>query len=277
MAAPPTGPCELWVTPEELEECPERLPQGYTQDDLLVAATLASQNLYRFSGRQYGGQCTDHVRPCVGINTATNGQIILTWLVPRGFPYPTLPVHTTDGWQNIGCSGAGCWVPCVFLPGPVSDITEVRVDGQVLTKGTDYKVSGYSQLCRTDGQLWPIGQDMTKELTEDGTFYVEWTRGKPIDIVQKRMAREYALQRIIHLLCTKMATCDVSNEGVVTLSADGVSAAFDSFTELAAAGKTGIKLVDEWLGSVNPYGRKRRAIVGRADAHSRHGRKWTTP
>lgn len=278
MAAPTQGPCTLWTTAADLEECPEQIPAAATADDIALAAQLASQLLWRYSGRQFGGLCQSVYRPCAGVNCGMDGGFLggagYWWYGAFGGCWPAIPVHGLDGWRNLPCGNGGCWLPCVHLAGPVSEIQQVLVDGVALPS-TAYKVSGFQQLCRVDGDQWPAGQDMALPATEPGTFQVTYLRGTPPDEVASRMARIFALRLLPEIICGAGDSCRSIDEGITSISADGVSISYGDVGAMSAQGLTGIPVVDRWLRAVNPYGRKRRARIGRADNPARHGRVWT--
>lgn len=280
------GPCEAWVTASDLQDCANQIPAGADACDLQLAAQLATENLWRFSGRQFGGLCIDRIRPCIGLNCGYDGVISVDsgygytgWAGGRGgVGYPSVPYRRNGEWFNAaGCAGGRCLLPCITLPGPVHSVNQVIVDGLVLDP-SQYKVSGYRQLCRTDGDKWPCHQDLALESTEVGTFEVTWTRGTPVPETAKRMARIYALRRLPWLVCDAEACGSVTAEQVAAMSADGVVTDFmqQSGDTPALFMRTGIRIVDEWLGSVNPKKRRRRARIGRADNSARMSRKFTS-
>jgi len=283
VSAPPKGPCQPWTTPEEIKACcgTKQVRPGVVVDDLpdadlLVTAQFAGDDLYRKAGRQYAGNCPDTIRPCVGINCGLDGVLYLAGIGTGGrYGYPSIPTRFDRGWQNISCANGRCFLPCVTLPAPVTSIEEVLVDGEVLPP-TSYEVFGFQKLCRTDGQLWPCGQDMTRPPTEHGTFQVTFTRGNPVDEVARRMASIYACQIVLPMLC-EAGICGTDDlDGVQTITQDGVTVNFGDIEDnVFDKRRTGIGIVDRWLASVNPDGRKRPAIVGRADDPQRRGRKAT--
>jgi hypothetical protein len=269
------GPCETWVTASDLQDCAAQLPAGAEACDLQLAAQYATENLWRFSGRQYGGLCVDRVRPCIGVNCLYDGVVTLDGL-SNGYrySYPSIPTRRSGEWRNIPlCAGGRCHLPCIVLPGPVHSILQVLVDGVVLDPSR-YEIAGHRQLCRTDGDKWPCHQDMSLDATETGTFEVTWTRGTPVPDVAKRMARIYALRRLLPMIC-EANDCNPAAENVEIMSADGVTVDFLDTNDETRHMRTGIPVVDEWLNSVNPYKRTRRARVYRADNPARASRKFT--
>lgn len=74
-----------------------------------------------------------------------------------------------------GCSC--CNLPGILLVGPEPNVTEVKVDGVVLTAGTDYKIVDDVYLVRTEPRHWPGCQDPLADDTEKGTFSVTYEHG----------------------------------------------------------------------------------------------------
>jgi hypothetical protein len=273
----PKGPCQLWTTVEAVRACAPAVPDDVTDEQVELAVMLASQNLYRFAGRQYGGLCQDSVRPCVGVNCGMDGVVSLGAGALSGFRYhyPSLPQRLGREWENVSlCAGQKCMLPCVVLPGPVVSIDEVLVDGAVVDPSA-YEISGYRKLCRTDGGKWPCGQDMSLPTTSVGTMQVDWTRGTPVDVVASQMATIYARRRLLPLICETGACGDVTDEGIDLMSADGVTTDFYDTNDPAGFMRTGIRIVDEWLDGINPKRRTRRMRIGRADNPARASRKFT--
>lgn len=83
-----------------------------------------------------------------------------------------------------GCSCCGC--EAVILPGPVSDITEILVDG-VAVDPTSYELHEGSHLIRTDGS-WPAGGGPAS----DERFVVTYEMGSPVPTMVRDAAIELA-------------------------------------------------------------------------------------
>lgn len=154
--------------------------------DLTDSIQFASEILYRLSGRQFSGLCERTLRPCMGDNCGCRTDAAWGALAASGWhwamwPYPSSPMRLgggSSGWTNcwgcgedIGgngsfdagglCAGA-CDLPCVTLPAPISEVTEVVINGEVLDPSA-YKVEAYRRLCRVDGGHWPCSNNLRGE------------------------------------------------------------------------------------------------------------------
>jgi hypothetical protein len=267
MAAPPSGICDVWTTPEELEGCPADCDlTQYTDEQVDQAIVYASNLLYRLSGRQWPGVCEDTVNPCLFVSCWPDGRV---WL--DGWTPPYVPYRTREGWRNAFCGGC-CHLHCLTLPGPIVEIVEVVVDSVVLDPSA-YRVRGWGSVCRTDGERWPVGTDPS-----DDSFYFIWNRGVAVPDDGRLMASILACARLPDIACNDDCTGDTG--GLESISADGVVRNFADLTNSSgpmagAQGLTGIRIVDEWIRSVNPHGRARPAALVDALSPMRHAAKWT--
>ncbi len=174
---PTTGPCEAWCSPEDVLACcaGEITSDTAVLEDSCMAAT---ELLYALSGRQFTGDCTQTVRPCV------DGCGCWPYNVMPGLSYgaPQYPVGA-GGWGPWGFWGSGWgWgadscgctpISRALLPGyPVTAITEVKIDGDVISSD-EYRLDGFRWLTRLyspDGerQWWPGCQNLGLPDTEVG-------------------------------------------------------------------------------------------------------------
>lgn len=176
--------------------------------------------------------------PAAGTGPATGG-----WL----------PVLLDGRWMNISC---GCTGACrcgpdgaavLLLPGPVADITEVRIDGQSLPE-TAYTLRDHRRLIRLDGGIWPACQDPTTDEWAQGSFLVSYLRGVPVPIGGQVAAGRLACE--LALAACGSAEC-VLPRRTSTVTRQGVTLGFmDTFEDLTA-GHTGIWSIDAWTTSVN--------------------------
>lgn len=215
---------------------------------------VASFTLWAMSGRRYG-PCPVTVRPC---RKACLEAAPLT--VRWGAAGPWIPyIDSTGVWRNAsvcGCaSSCSCGELCeVKLDGPVFDVTEVVVDGQVLVPEA-YRVDSPGLLVRTDGECWPTCQDMAAPCGEPGTFCVTYRIGLPLD--------EAAIAAVSELTCELVKAClppgsrgcgECRLPGNVTrVVRQGVQVDMADPTTIFSEGRTGLPLVDMWLNAVNPY------------------------
>jgi hypothetical protein len=271
VAAPVAGACAPWVTGDELPTtcCTDTATRT-------VACEVATDLLFRLSGRQYPGLCQRTVRPC-GIGCGgwarwpswkdawwTAEQIAVGggWTInPATFPGGTMP-------PAAGCAGACSTLSTVTLPGPVAAVTQVVVDGVTLSTSA-YQVADYRYLQRIDGGRWPCTQDMDQPSSAAGTWQVTYTYGRLPDRAGIEACREYACEIAKHLCpggSTEQCRLPARTRSVVR---QGVSFDITSPLDFLDKGRTGIPTVDAWLVSVNPAGLQRRATVRRFDTARR--------
>jgi hypothetical protein len=176
-----------------------------------------------------------------------------TGRIADGFPL-SFPIVLWDGsnWVNTAC---GCASTCrksgpgmVHLPGPVGEVTEVRIDDDAALDPSQYAVEGDVLYRRGDSVRWP-GQNLSRPLGEPGTWSVTYTRGIPVPAGVDRLTGLLAKEFIN--ACDSTAKCRLPRT-VVSTTQRGVTHVFDP-TKLLAAGKTGLAEVDMWLAAVNPH------------------------
>lgn len=230
------------------------LTEGELKSALLTAATSL---LWNWTGRVFGlSEVT--VRPC-RTDCAPS-----TYHGVAGIPssYVTgvfLPILINGEFYNVRC-GRKCrdddrTMAEIGLPGPVDSILEVRVDGEIVPSSA-YRVDNRTWLVRTDGDTWPVCQDLTKPPTEPDTFTVTYKWGTPVPDGGRLAAT---------VLACEMAKATLGREcslpqRVQSVSREGVSiAVLDTFEGLEA-GRTGIWVVDSWVTSVVNAPRKSRVL-----------------
>lgn len=244
-----SGPCSAWVDPDYVLDICSDSAESTDSAVFEPWITIASDLLFRLSGRQFPGTCGLTVRPCGTGNIcagwswpltereaswAANAQGIFGWIFPDGSP-------------ACGCSH----VERVRLPDyPVTAVTEVTIDGAVVDP-TTYALREFRYLDRLDNAVWPSCQDMRLELGEVGTWGVTYVWGAPIPASGVHAAA---------VLACELYTDSIGGEcripkNVTQLSRQGVS------MQLATAwGRqngqwvTGLKEVDAFLQAVNPLG-----------------------
>lgn len=207
--------------------------------------------LWSWTGKRYG-LCEVTLRPsrddCAGS----------TYLGRTGIPDP---VAGSYGWHALTLSGGfvsrvgcgicddrcGCTEPVsIRLPGPIHQVNEVLVDGNVVD-AADYRVDNGKRLVRQDGDGWPVCNDVGKPPTEPGTWQVTYLQGVPVPeggqvaagVLACEMAKALALSPDCRL---PQRVQTITREGVTV----GVLDPFDGIGE----GRTGIWLVDSWVASI---------------------------
>lgn len=263
MTCPGNGPCGTWEL--DLGCC---LVSGGFQDpclgdgtavpqEIIDSMTLAaSQFMYVATGRQFGC-CTVTLRPLCINQCPTD----CTGLSDSGYGFPWFPIHQADGnWTNITCTQSNC--TCVelceiSLPYPVCSIDSIFIDG-ILVPDSEYKVINHNKLIRSkDAGCWPACNNLSLPDTDEGTWSVTVTYGKPVPELVKLAANEFACQLIKKCVGRP---CDLPQR-IQSINRQGMSATFLDPMEFMSQGMTGIFLVDLAIKTYNPHKLYRRPSV----------------
>lgn len=215
------------------------------------AIALASATLRRLTGYRVGG-CPIKVRPCTPAR-------LNTWMGAAWYDQGFIPINWSGIWTNCSCN------PCVgacgettantlALPGLVTSVSEVKVDGAVKVAGTHYRVDG-NKIYAISPFTWPTSQDLTKPDTATGTFSVTYLNSYPVDGMGAYAAGQLAYQ--FAQACSG-GDCDLPAT-VTQVVRQGVSytLAAGSFPN----GETGLREVDAYIGLWNPGHRTRPPMV----------------
>jgi hypothetical protein len=219
------------------------------RSDAFATSVLRMLTAYRVGG------CPVTIRPCKGTGPCC-GQY--NWYYGFGGMgggyYPPWPVLYNGTWFNCACgsySDCACTqLDYVELPPPVGPVSQVSLDGTVLTADVDWRIDNGNRLVALNGYSWPVCQDMEALAGDPDTFVVSYLNGIAVDglgaYAAGVMACEYAKA------CTS-GKCRLPS-GVTNIIRQGVSMtiAAGSFP----GGETGIREVDSWTALYNPYRRK---------------------
>jgi hypothetical protein len=260
MAAPRDAPCRSWE-PIYCAELPAVSPavSGY-------AVTAASEVLWIKSGRRFG-TCTTTVRPCrrdcLADEWFDDRSVAAVGAAGGGGPVPVL--HAGQ-WLNLVCGGCGTACSCTaieeaLLPTPVASVTQVLIDGSPMPTGS-YRVDNHRVLVRTDGEVWPPCNDLTRADTEPDTWSVTLEVGTEVPVSGRLAVGELAIE--VMRACVGEDCRLPSN--VVQLARQGVSLSYPDPNETANAGRLGLYLCDLFLDAVNPNRRQGRPRVYNVDA-----------
>lgn len=257
------GPCG-WVIDTG---CCKAFWDTLDADTQTISAQYAALSLWAATGRQFG-VCEVTVRPC---GRWCNDTGIGGWYWGGGMFLP----FVVDGmWRNCWCGvGPGCCscVPAcqVWLPGPVTSVIEVTVDGVVVDPAT-YRVDDGHWLVRTGtGNCWPDCQDFNVS-SGVGTMFVTYGRGEPPTPPLLRaagtLACEYA-KSCIGAECSLPAY-------ITSISRQGIDfRAVDPFL-LLENGFTGLFAVDSLIRQLNPYRQTHRPQLLSPDVKGPRMQTW---
>lgn len=252
-----TGPCCPDVAANPVEKA--------------LAAQIASEILWALTGRRFGC-CSIKVRPCKPetcdpINL--NDIVYDSRLASRGSGnlgvlsyFPTL----VDGQVfNIACGCpmgcCKCRPGCSFrLPGPVCDITEVKVDGSVLAP-MDYKIYDNATLVFLNDTCPPC-QNYDLDDAEVGTWSVTYTLGVPVPASLNYAAGLLACELAKSMIGDK--SCALPDR-VQAVARQGVDIAFFDPIAFANEGLTGLPVVDTIIRALNPNRLKSASTVWSPD------------
>lgn len=211
---------DLWVEPDDLADCDPTA----TPAEREAAARAASAALSGLTGGRWGTRSVT-VRPLI---------------------------RTT-----CGCGPTcGCSPERLRLPGHVSEVTSVTVDGDVLLPAA-YALYDHAWLVRLDGWTWPLGQSLALASTEVGTLEVTYLAGMPLTAATEAAAHELACEM---LKAKSGGECRLPT-GVTNIVREGVAFTITDPSDLLSGGRTGLYSVDLWLATVNPGGLSRSPVV----------------
>lgn len=278
METPVLGPCESWVTADEVAACCSE-DVGSDTTVLDWAAVAASQILYELSGEQFTGACGPTTeRPFANMGACGCWRSILDPL-SAGAPQLQLswgwwgPVGW--GWGYEGCEEVGTCgaLSRAKLAGyPVTEVTEVVIDGEVIDPA-GYRLDKYMWLTRLAdpvtgaSRFWPGCQRLDLDLGEPGTWGVTFNFGVAPPLIGVRAAAELACQ--VYKACSGQE-CQLP-AGTVQIDRQGLSIKRNpalSWKQVGGAWQTGLPLVDMFLNTYNPAGLERPSTVWSPDLQS---------
>ena len=226
--------CERFVSLDDLLE--EKMACSFTEadhGDLLEAALdQASDMLWLLSGGRITGVCVRTVRPFGDYQCGF-----------RGYD------QTEPGWMK-DFGGVGT----IPLRGPATNIIEIVIDGLVL--GTDeYGLMDGRFLYRKSGH-WPSNNDLLLDDTEDGTWSVTYSFGRPADLITRMAAMEIAVELANDLLgkSTNLPP------GVTSAFIQGASVTVRERSEALREGGSQLPMLSRFLGIYAPLGPNRSGV-----------------
>lgn len=220
-----------------------------------MAVSMATNILWSLSGRRFG-TCPAVLRPCREdcYDRWPTATPYLPWSAWGG----TLQPGWNTGWdagfwfgESCGtCSGScSCGpLPQIRLPALANSIVQVKVDGASLPATGAYRLDDNRLLVRTDGQRWPRCNNLLKDDTQPGTWSVTALFGADVPADAAVPMGALACE-ILRSLNGQDCSLPMSVQAIVR---QGVSVSFPDVNAAMDNGRTGIRLVDLWLGAVNP-------------------------
>lgn len=244
------GPCQPYDPLFTL--CP--LPAG--SEAVSGAALDAASELLFYATAQRFDECQTTLRPC---REDCYGSA-RPYDIYGNVGWPT-PVNINGQWYNLTCGSCGDNCSCtsiseITLPGPVRSITQVTVDGVILTADTDYRLDNYRKLVRLGG-IWPLCNDLNKDISQPGTWSVTASYGEPLPMMGRLAVGQLTAEIAKDLICGECAL----PEGVTNLTRQGVSMTLESAAELRDADLFGLRYVDRFIRTYNPHKLMGRAAV----------------
>lgn len=239
---------EPWVRPEDITNC-----STSDQVDLASVCLVASKILFMLSGRKYGIR-TETIRPYAG---------------ERGFGWHDIRVldaFAASNWldmYNLNPGGRE-WL---YLRSPVANIQQVKIDGAVLDP-SQYILYDNRKLVRVASSAnglvgaWPIWQRVDLDDTNVGTFSINYQWGIPVPPEAKIAAASFACQLAKYM--NRDSDCALPDR-LISVTRQGVSQTLMDPSQFIKEARTGLYLVDIWLGAINPNGNRRRATISSVD------------
>lgn len=272
MSTPPPGPtlppCESWITADDLAGCVSPVDDATRTEVAVIASMLG----YELSGRQFPGVCGPvTVRPCRqgGCQTGLAGWGSWQWswgYWSGDWGYGWF-WGNEDGGRLCSCG----YDSKVELAGyPVSEITEVKIDGNVLPPvfgdgSPQYRLDEWRYLTRLsdpaspDSPLhWPACQRLDFEDTQPGTWSVSYTYGVAPPPLGVEAAKQLGCQL---LLAISGQPCQLPANATEMARQGNRIQRITPLAKMLRAGATGLLMVDAFLAAYNPAGLRRRPAV----------------
>lgn len=217
---------------------------NYSSSIRAQAEALAGQSMRMLTGYTVGG-CAVDLRPCS--RRCIEGFI--EWSYSAGTFTPH--IDALGSWVNscpCGPTSCSCSVmEEVILPGHAGTVDFVSIDGVTLPASA-YRVDNGNRLVRTDGEKWPICQNMSALPSEEGSFVVRYLPTKPVDRLGAIAAG--------YLACEFAKACSGDKRCVLPKSVTQVTRQGITMTMTPGAfpdGLTNIPVVDAYILTHNPH------------------------
>jgi hypothetical protein len=205
-----TTTCNPWTTVERMIECyGDEYCRAQNIDDFIA---MASDILWRLSGKKLNGVCERTVRPCPPSRCDGRGRGQWFWYDPWRrswwYAYPDAYINfIAYGGRYAGCHCGECHIETLRLPGPIQQVISITIDGQVLGPNAFDIAANRRELIRCDGQEWPTGQDFCRD---PHVVVTPEQCPPPAPVVPELSWKERALAKLGTLTLPPLANCTTS-------------------------------------------------------------------
>lgn len=268
--ASPLVDAEVAIAPWcEEGDIPSRRVEGIEDVDLAFMIACATDLLYVLSGRQYRtGRAV--VRPCAPSSSYGTQSYL--------YPYSSMSGYGAAwgfaaGWSWTAV-GMGWWqngqdLSELLLQGPVRRINEVIVNGESLggwpPPNPNFTLMDGRRLIRNAVQgaggaasnSWPWNQQLQLDLTQPGTFAVDYEWGRPPPPTGKLAAIELTIELARALSGDDDAKLPAR---VLSVATEGISVAVGDALTYIREDLIGIPICDLFLNRANPQRLRRRSV-----------------
>jgi hypothetical protein len=217
-----------------------------TPEVVASAHRAATDRLWALTGRRFGASCPVGLRPCSSNRCGPPDGRLGTWL----------PCDRPGTVIDLGVA--------------VYDVVEVRLDGVAFT---DFAVDDFRYVRRTDGQSWPVAQDLTLDPGQPGTFEIVVRYGLAVPEGGRWAAAALACELLMARKPGKRCRLPARTR---TASAQGTTIELDDLASVLDDGLTGLTEVDSWIAEVNPHRLPSRSRALSPDAYRRRARRRTS-
>lgn len=245
------GPCAPWDF-----ECGCCKIDGASPEVTGAAVMAATEVLWAASGRRFGECIAEGLLPCRDECSDVGWRFGIPEVgAAVGWPFPAL---IGGAWFNLGCGGCAGSCSCntrdqFTLPGPVSRVVSIVIDGEVVPTGS-YRLENWRHVVRVDGGSWPLCQD--------GSWVVSVAYGHPVPQLGLLAAAELACEMV--KACTPGQVCGLPVR-VQNITRQGITQQFIDPEKFFAEGRIGLYLSDLFVQTFNPGGLKSRPRISSPD------------
>jgi hypothetical protein len=267
---PQMPPCTTWIDGEDLALCAQAAD---TDPGVLDGvAVMASMLMFELSGRQFNGICGPvTVRPCreggCSAGLAGWGSWQWSWGYWSGDWGYGWFWGNEDGGRLCSCG----YDSKVEIAGyPVTEIVEVKIDGQVVAPtfpsgAPAYRLDEWRFLTRlsdpadpSNPLFWPLCQRLDLQDDQPGTWSVKYIYGAPPPPLGIEAAKQIGCQ-LLNAVSGK--PCQLPSNATKLVKQGTTIERVTPLATILRAGGTGLVMVDAFIAAYNPSGLKRRPAV----------------